>query len=132
MKTWHAMYESARSVQNGREISPFIDAGSVAAAVLTDRGNIYVGVCIDSACSLGMCAERNAVANMITNGESKITRVLAVMKNGKLGSPCGSCREMLMQLHRDSRDIEILSDIETVKTVRLNELMPDWWGDEKF
>lgn len=36
---------------------------------------IYTGVCIDTACTLGMCAERNAIANMITNGEGKIVKL---------------------------------------------------------
>ncbi|MDY3368015.1 MAG: cytidine deaminase [Zhenhengia yiwuensis] len=55
---------------------PFIDAGGVAAALLTKGGNIYTGVCIDISCTLGMCAERNAIANMITNGESQIEKVV--------------------------------------------------------
>ena len=58
----------AKEKLNPRTISPFIEAGGVAAAILTDQGNIYTGVCIDTASTLGMCAERNAIANMITNG----------------------------------------------------------------
>lgn len=129
---WNKLYEAARAVQNGRVISPFIDAGGVAAAILTKGGNIYVGVCIDTASSLGMCAERNAIAAMITCGESKIEKVVAVMPDGRVGSPCGVCREMMMQLDEDSGDIEILLELETKKTVRLKELMPDWWGKERF
>ena len=129
---WNKLYNAARAVQNGRVISPFIEAGGVAAAILTEKGNIYVGVCIDTACSLGMCAERNAIANMITNGENEIERVVAVMPDGKVGSPCGACREFMMQLSRDSGDIEILLDLETGKTVRLKELLPDWWGTARF
>ena len=87
--------------------------------ILTKRGNIYVGVCIDTACTLGMCAERNAIANMITNGESQIDKVVAVMPDGRVGSPCGACREYMMQLDKNSGEIEILLDLETKKTVRL-------------
>ena len=129
---WKELYNAARKVQNGRTISPFIEAGGVAAAILTKAGNIYTGVCIDMACSLGMCAERNAIANMITNGESQIEKVVAVMPDGQVGSPCGACRELMMQLDPDSRDIEILLDLETEKAVKLKELVPDWWGTERF
>lgn len=129
---WDKLYEAARSVQNGRVISPFIEAGGVAAAILTKSGSIYVGVCIDTASTLGMCAERNAIANMITNGESRIDKVVAVMPDGRVGSPCGACREYMMQLDKDSKDIEILVDLETKRTVRLGELIPDWWGEERF
>ena len=72
MSTWKELYDAALRVQHGRQISPFIEAGGVAAAIQTKQGNIYLGVCIDTSCSLGMCAERNAIANMITHGESQI------------------------------------------------------------
>lgn len=64
---WEILYDKAREVQNAREISPFIEAGGVAAAILTKSGNI-----------------------------------------------------------------EILMDYETRKTVRLIELIPDWWGHSRF
>ena len=129
---WTMLYNEALRVQNGRTVSPFIDAGGVGAAILTKKGNIYVGVCIDTSSSLGMCAERNAIANMITNNESQIDKIVAVMKDGKIGSPCGACREFMAQLDKNSGDIEILLDIENKKTIRLKELLPDWWGSDKF
>lgn len=104
----------------------------MAAAILTKRGNIYVGVCIDTASTLGMCAERNAIANMITNGEHQIDKVVAVMPDGRVGSPCGACREYMMQLDKNSGEIEILLDLAAEKTVTLKELIPDWWGQERF
>ena len=129
---WNTLYTAATKVQNARIISPFIEAGGVAAAILTKQGNIYVGVCIDTASTLGMCAERNAIANMITNGESQIDKVVAVMPDGKVGSPCGACREYMMQMDPNSGEIEILLDLESKKTVRLKELIPDWWGTSRF
>ena len=128
MDIWDTLYNAARKVQNDRTISPFIDAGGVAAALITKAGNIYVGVCIDTSASLGMCAERNAIANMITNGESRIDKILAVMPDKRVGPPCCVCREMMMQLDRDSGDIEVMLDYDTRKIVRLKELVPDWWG----
>lgn len=125
--TWDRLYIAARKVQYERKISPTIDAGAVCAALLTEKGNIYTGVCIDTACSLGMCAERNAIANMITNGESHIKRIAAVMPDGKAGMPCGACREFMMQLDECAGEIEILCDYETKGTVKLKALLPDWW-----
>ena len=87
---WNKLYNAAVKVQNDRTISPFIEAGGVAAAILTKKGNIYVGVCIDTASTLGMCAERNAIANMITNGESQIDKVVAVMPDGRVGNIKGA------------------------------------------
>ena len=129
---WDSLIEAAMSVLNPREISPFIEAGGVSAAILTDDGNIYTGVCIDMACSLGMCAERNAISTMITNGESKIKKLVCFMRDGSCVSPCGACREYLMQLDKNSKDIQILINKETYEYVRLEELVPDWWGYDRF
>lgn len=129
---WERLYTAAKNVVNPREISPFIEAGGVGAAIMSKAGNIYTGVCIDTACTMGMCGERNAIANMITNGESQIAKVVAIGSDGKVGSPCGVCREYMMQLHKNSGDIEILLDLETRKTITLKELLPDWWGSARF
>ena len=132
MSIWNEMYNRAKQVQNSRIISPFIDAGGVAAAILTANNNIFVGVCIDTSSSLGMCAERNAIANMITNGESKISKVLAIMPDGKVGPPCGACREFMMQLDKDSKDIDVLMDYDTLESVKLGDLCPNWWTNNRF
>ena len=125
--SWDRLYLSARLVQGARKISPLVEAGSVAAALMTESGNIYTGVCIDTACSLGMCAERSAVANMITNGEVSITKLVAVMPDGSAGMPCGACREMMMQLSVDAGGTAVLCDYENKKTVKLGELLPGRW-----
>jgi cytidine deaminase len=130
--SWQDLYDAAKARYAPRTISPFIEAGGVAAAILTDRGNVYTGVCIDTASTLGMCAERNAIANMITNGESRIVKLVCYAEGGRVGSPCGACREYLMQLDARSGEIEILTDLATQRTVRLRELIPDWWGDRRF
>ena len=125
---WKTLYDQAKSVQCERKLSPLMEVGSVGAAVLTDKGNIYTGICIDTACGMGMCAERNAIANMLTNGENKISKVAAVMPDGSCGTPCGVCREFMMQLNKDSANIEILLSLEPLQTVKLGEQLPDWWG----
>jgi cytidine deaminase len=125
---WKKMYEAAKAVQNGREISERIYAGGVAAAVESASGRIYVGVCVDTSCTLGICAERNAIFNMITNGEQDIKRVLAIIPDGKTGAPCGACREFMTQMMPGRyHNIEIMLDYENERIVTLGELTPEWW-----
>ena len=127
-KIWTDLYKAAKSVQNPRDISERVSAGGVAAAVESAGGNIYTGVCIDTSCSLGICAERNAIFNMITNGENEIRRVLAIMPDGKTGAPCGACRDFIAQLMTGRyQNVEIMLDYEQEKTVTLGELTPEWW-----
>ena len=129
---WTKLYDAAKEKLKPRTISPFIDAGGVAAAILTDQGNIFTGVCIDTACTLGMCAERNAIANMITNGESKIVKLVCVMEDESLGVPCGACREYLMQLDPESPHMEILTNKDNFTAITLEQLIPNWWGTERM
>ena len=125
---WKTMFDAARSVMCERRISEYVSAGEVGAAILSKSGTIYTGVCVDTCSTLGICAERNAIFNMITNGEQEIDKVLAVMPDGHTGAPCGACRELMVQLMPDSyRDIEIMLDYENNKIVTLGELTPEWW-----
>lgn len=125
---WEKMLSAALAVQNGRQISEYVEAGGVSAAVLSASGRIYTGVCVDTCSTLGICAERNAIFNMITNGESEIRRVLAVMPDGRSGAPCGACRELMVQLMPDTyKDIEIMLDRESGRVMTLGELTPEWW-----
>jgi cytidine deaminase len=125
---WKEMLEAAKSVQRYRKISDYIDAGGVAAAVLSSSGKIYTGVCIDTCSTLGICAERNAIFNMITNGEDRISKVLCIMGDGKSGAPCGACRELMVQLMPNGyKDIEIMMNYENNRVMTLGELTPEWW-----
>ncbi len=125
---WNKLYDEAKRVLNPRKVSNMIDAGGVAAAIEAGSGKIYVGVCVDSACTLGVCAERNAIFNMITNGESVIKRVITVCSDGKTGPPCGACRELMAQIMpQDYKAIEIMLDYESGRVVTLGELTPEWW-----
>lgn len=125
---WTKLYEAAKEKLNARTISEYVTAGEVAAAVLSKSGKIYTGVCIDTCSSLGICAERNAIFNMITNGEQDIDKVLCVMPDGSNGAPCGACRELMVQLMPGRyQDIEIMLDYSKEKIVTLGELTPEWW-----
>lgn len=127
-KIWDEMYAAAKAVLNERRISDYVTCGEVAAAVLSASGKIYTGVCIDTCSTLGICAERNAIFNMITNGENEISRVLCILPDGSNGAPCGACRELMVQLMAGRYyDIEIIMDYKTGRTVKLGEITPEWW-----
>lgn len=127
-RIWNKLYNEAKRVLNPRRISTLVDAGGVAAAILAESGKIYTGVCIDGACSLGICAERNAIFNMITNGESKILKIIAINYDGKALAPCEACRELMTQLMNDDyKNIEVMLDYENNIVKSLKDLTPDWW-----
>lgn len=102
-------------------------AGEVAAALITAQGNIYTGICIDVACSLGFCAEHAAIAEMLKNHETEVKYIIAVREDGKVLPPCGRCREMLMQINADNGNTQVI--ISENHTVHLSELLPFQWNE---
>lgn len=118
------LYQLARSVVNPRKLSKEAEAGGVGAVILTISGHTYTGVCIDTACSMGFCAEHAAAAAMITAGENQIAKVVAVGSDGHIMPPC-RCREFMSQLHDENAKAEVMVAENTV--VKLRELLPyDW------
>ena len=119
------LLEKAKSVLKYRKLSDSADAGGVAAAILTDKGNIYVGVCIDTACGMGFCAEHSAAAAMITAGENVVKKMVAVNSEGRILPPCGRCREFISQIGTENMNAEIM--VNEGVAVKLSELLPyDW------
>ena len=125
---WAKMYAAAESVRRPRRISEYVTAGEVAAAVLSKSGRIYTGVCADSCCTLGICAERSAIFAMLTAGEDEIDKVLAILPDGTSGAPCGACRELMAQLMPGRYgEIEIMIDYPARRVMKLGGLTPEWW-----
>lgn len=118
----------AQEVLNPRRLSPTVEVGGVGSALLTDKGNVYVGVCIDTASSMGFCAEHNAIGNMITNGESKILSIVAVDWDGQVISPCGRCRELIYQVDPYNRETTVI--LQNGKSAKLKELLPEHWTEK--
>ena len=123
------MIARAAAVLNPRPIGDDL-MGDVGCALLTDQGNIYLGVCIDVGSGIGFCAEHSAIAAMVTAGEYRIKKIVAVWK-GENGlyvlSPCGRCRQFMRQIHPDNMQAEVILGRDTAAT--LAELLPyaDWF-----
>ena len=101
-------------------------SGDVGAALVSDSGRIFTGVCIDTSSGMGFCAEHSAIAAMVTAGEYRFRKIVAVWGEGKIIPPCGRCREFMRQIDENNLDAEVI--ISREKTVLLRELLPyhDW------
>ena len=102
-------------------------SGSVGAALITRDGNIYTGVCIDCACSIGFCAEHSAIAEMLKHRESEIEMLVAVNKKKEIAPPCGRCRELICQVNKANAKTKII--LNQNETITLKELLPYHWLD---
>jgi cytidine deaminase len=124
------LIEEAVSVINPRQTGEFT-IGNVGCALVTDKGNIHRGVCIDTSSSMGFCAEHNAIGSMITAGEYRIEKIVAVHRdetgNLYILSPCGRCREFMYQINHENIGTGVILDMDRV--VPLQDLLPyhDWY-----
>jgi cytidine deaminase len=119
----------AQAVVNPRRIANGFTVGDVGCALLTSKGNLHVGVCIDASGGIGFCAEHSAIASMITHGEQSIRRIVAVLGDGTILPPCGRCREFMRQVDGGNMDqTEVLLGRD--ETVKLRDLLPHPWGEE--
>src|SRR5438093_13621606 len=100
-------------------------AGGVAAALISRSGHVYTGICIDTACSLGFCAEHAAIAEMLKARESEIRLIVAVDANRGIVAPCGRCRELMWQVSPRNAATGVIVAADTV--VPLRELLPRPW-----
>ena len=119
------LIEKAKSVLKPRKIKHGFTVGDVGCALITDKGNIYLGVCIDTASGMGFCAEHSAIAAMVTHGEHIIKKIVAVVENGTPIPPCGRCREFMHQIHEENLEAEVI--IKKNKSVKLKDLLPFPW-----
>ena len=102
------------------------EIGMVGCALITDKDTIFKGVCIHTVCGMGFCAEHTAIGQMVTQGEYKIKKIVAVYKNTggetSILAPCGRCREFMYQTNEENLDTDVVLDINNV--VKLKELLP--------
>lgn len=125
MEPFDDLQARATAVVAPRQLSPSASCGSVGAALETDLGEVFVGVCVDTASSLGFCAEHAAAAAMLTRGQNVVVRMVAVGTDLAVLAPCGRCREFIGQLSPRNLDAEVL--VKPREVVRLGDLMPYRW-----
>lgn len=99
--------------------------GDVGAAVLSTSDNLYLGVSVDTT-GWGLCAERSALAAMVTAGECTFTQVVAVWRDPQsrlyVLPPCGICREFMRALDPQNLQAEIILGFS--ESLPLRDLLP--------
>lgn len=105
----------------------------VGAALLTGSGKVYTGCNIENAAfSPTNCAERTAFFKAISEGEKEF-QAIAVVGNQKdapkeewsFCTPCGVCRQVMLEFVNPEEFTIILGKGEEIKTFTLNQLLPE-------
>jgi cytidine deaminase len=121
-----ALVQAARDVR-ANAYAPY-SKYKVGAAILTEAGDVFVGCNVENASyPAGICAERGAIMSMVAAGAKKPVACAIVTQGKQGGSPCGICRQMLVEL---SEDMTIIMAGESggpsdLRIASLSDLLPD-------
>ncbi|MCK5129324.1 MAG: cytidine deaminase [Clostridiales bacterium] len=120
------LIKKAEEVQGEITLPNGLVSGIVGVALVTKDGNVYTGINVEFYCSLGHCAECSAISDMLKDHKTEIDMIVAVDVE-KVLPPCGRCRELMMQVSKEGKDIKVILDKEG-NYKRLEELLPEYWN----
>jgi len=101
----------------------------VGAALLTERGAVFSGCNVENASTgLTMCAERNAVFQMVAQGERHIKGVVMYTPTPQPYTPCGACRQVINEFGPDAWIVCVCDGTGTIRA-KMVEMLPWAFGD---
>ena len=105
----------------------------VGAALLTENNKIIVGCNVENAAyPQSQCAEATAIGNLISQGFNKIIEIVVIGSGNKLCSPCGGCRQRIREFSSLNTPIHMCNVNGHLKTLTLDELLPNSFGPENL
>lgn len=111
-----------RAIEARKNAYAFYSGYPVGAAVLTASGNVYTGCNVENASTgLTVCAERTAIQKAVSEGDQSIVALAVVTEEG--ASPCGACRQVLLEFGAKAR-IYIADMGGAITKTTLAELLP--------
>lgn len=100
----------------------------VGAALLSDTGDIYTGCNVENASyGLTICAERNAIFQMVSQGGHKVKAVVIYTPTTQPAAPCGACRQVINEFGPAALVISVCDGPDVLKK-KLSALLPDAFG----
>lgn len=128
-KDFKKLISEAKKIIGKRKLTEYATCGHVGCALMTQNGNIYTGISIDTNCDLGNCAEYATIAEMLKNSETEIDKIVAYSAKGAIYAPCGRCRELIRMI--DEKNLKTKVMVKEDKIVELEELLPEMYITKK-
>lgn len=98
----------------------------VGACISTRNGKYYIGANAENSSSPeGTCAETNAIGAMISAGNRDIDTVVIMGPEHKLVTPCGGCRQRLVEFSHRDVPVYLFNDDGDMKMMTVGELLPE-------
>jgi cytidine deaminase len=129
-KTIQQMVQRAKAISE-KAYCPY-SKFPVGAVVLTENGQMFEGCNVENASyGLSICAERNAIFQMVAQANQKITAIAIYTPTPKPSAPCGACRQVIHEFGQNALIISAC-DGKAVLKKKLLELLPDAFGPESL
>ena len=122
-KDFETLLNETKKIVKKRVLNEYAYCGHVGCALLTKKGNIYTGICLDTNCALGNCAEYGAIIDMLKHNESEIVKIVAYAAKGKIYAPCGRCRDLIRMVNMNNLEADVM--VADNRVVKLKELLPE-------
>ncbi len=120
------LIKKAKQVQGEFLLPNDLVSGAVGAALAAKDGSIYTGINVEFYCSIGHCAENSAISEMLKDHKTEIEMIVALDME-KILPPCGRCRELMMQVCQDGKNIKVVMAEDNI--VNLGDLLPNYWNN---
>lgn len=123
-----ALAQTART----RAYAPYSNF-SVGAALLTAKGNVYLGCNIENAAyGPSNCAERTAIFKAVSEGERDFAALAVVADVERPIAPCGVCRQVMTEFFTDQVEIYLANGSGQYQQTTISQLLPGAFTSEKY
>ncbi|MFT3766932.1 MAG: cytidine deaminase [Minicystis sp.] len=132
MIDWAELEQAALAVQK-RAHAPY-SGYFVGAALKVASGRVFAGCNVENASyGLAICAERNAIVQMVAAGERDPVALVVVTRGPKVGTPCGACRQTLAEFALDL-PIRLITEgnVAPARTTSLEALLPEAFREDSL
>ena len=117
------LFQAAKDVRDKAHV-PY-SKFKVGAAFLTEGDTIISGCNVENAAyPQSQCAEASAIGNLIANGFTKIKEVVVIGSGDLLCSPCGGCRQRLMEFSKPSTPVYLCNLQGFLEETTMGLLLP--------
>lgn len=102
---------------------------AVGACIRGEDDRLFTGCNVENASyGLTQCAEANAIAKMVSEGGRRIQEILILVPTKKLCSPCGACRQKLLEFAAPTTQVHMYNTQGDYCTLTMAELLPVSFG----
>ena len=117
------LYEAALDVKK-RAYAPYSDF-HVGSALRTKNGKVFTGCNVEnSSYGVTICAERNAIFKMVSEGEQEIFEILVIGDTEKFLPPCGACRQVIAEFSKEDTRVIMCNKKGEFKETTVGEILP--------